>query len=92
MAFLTAIATLTEYGANPDFLTLFGAGIPRANLPTYPFQRQRHYPSTVPSRSENPPAQAAVPSNPSLVVDTSLYEVGQVRYSSLFVLTSTGAK
>ncbi|KAJ7808060.1 hypothetical protein B0H14DRAFT_3762854 [Mycena olivaceomarginata] len=82
LVFLTAFATLTEYGVNPDFLTLFGAGIPRASLPPYSFQCQRHYPSTVPSHSENPPAQAAVPSNPSLIVDTSLYEVGQVRYSS----------
>ncbi|KAF8180341.1 hypothetical protein K438DRAFT_1725600 [Mycena galopus ATCC 62051] len=72
LAFLTAIASLIEYGANPDFATLFGTEIPKTNvLPTYPFQRHRHWPSVVPSRSGHW-AQGATPS--SLVVDDTLYE------------------
>ncbi|KAF8125679.1 hypothetical protein K438DRAFT_1891701 [Mycena galopus ATCC 62051] len=39
LAFLTAVASLIDYGANPDFVTLFGTEIPKTNtLPTYPFQ------------------------------------------------------
>ncbi|KAJ7666829.1 hypothetical protein DFH06DRAFT_1040341 [Mycena polygramma] len=72
LAFLRAIASLTEYGANPDFARLFGAGIQKTNIPTYPFQRQRHYPSFVPSRSGN---FLAGPTTASLVVDESLYAV-----------------
>ncbi|KAF8216995.1 hypothetical protein K438DRAFT_1798123 [Mycena galopus ATCC 62051] len=74
LAFLTAIASLTEYGVNPDFVALFGREIPKTNiLPTYPFQRQRHWPSgVVPSRSSYPFAQGAAPS--SFVVDETLHE------------------
>ncbi|KAF8217001.1 hypothetical protein K438DRAFT_2007702 [Mycena galopus ATCC 62051] len=71
LAFLTAIASLTEYGANPDFVALFGREIPKTNmLPTYPFQRHRHWPSgAVPSLSSYPFAQGA-----ALVVDETLHE------------------
>jgi acyl transferase domain-containing protein len=78
LAFLTAFASLFEYGINPDFVKLFGKGIPKTNIPTYPFQRQRHYPSIVPSRSGLSSVQVADPTIPSLVVDQSLYEVGQI--------------
>ncbi|KAJ7482732.1 hypothetical protein FB451DRAFT_1235938 [Mycena latifolia] len=76
LAFLSAIANLTECGVNPDFLQLFGSGIPKTDLPTYPFQRQRHYPSFIPSRSIFSASQGLVkPSHPPLVVNESLYEV-----------------
>ncbi|KAF8217016.1 hypothetical protein K438DRAFT_2007710 [Mycena galopus ATCC 62051] len=71
LAFSTAIASLTEYGANPDFVALFGREIPKTNiLPTYPFKRHRHWPSgAVPSRSSYLLAQGA-----ALVVDKTLHE------------------
>ncbi|KAF8190650.1 hypothetical protein K438DRAFT_1970946 [Mycena galopus ATCC 62051] len=73
LAFLTAIASLVEYGASPDFASLFGTEIPKTNnLPTYPFQRHRHWPSVIPSRSGNSSAQVNAPS--SLVVDETLYK------------------
>ncbi|KAJ7644124.1 hypothetical protein FB45DRAFT_824078 [Roridomyces roridus] len=50
-AFLTALGSLIENGAHPQLLRLFGAHMPKINLPTYPFQRQRHWPDFVPSRS-----------------------------------------
>ncbi|KAJ7482780.1 hypothetical protein FB451DRAFT_1236033 [Mycena latifolia] len=76
LAFLSAIASLTECGVDPDFLQLFGTGIPKTDLPTYPFQRQRHYPSFIPSRSVFSAFQRlVVPSHPPLVVNENLYEV-----------------
>ncbi|KAF8207894.1 hypothetical protein K438DRAFT_1713428 [Mycena galopus ATCC 62051] len=72
LAFLTAVASLIDYGANPDFVTLFGTEIPKTNtLPTYPFQRQRHWPNVIPSRFGKTLAQSAMPA--SLVVDETLY-------------------
>ncbi|KAJ7760901.1 hypothetical protein DFH07DRAFT_1059948 [Mycena maculata] len=77
LAFLTAIASLTENGVNPNFVELFGTGIPTTNLPTYPFQRQRHYPDFVPSRSvfSSSIPGVATPSTPPLVVDETLFQV-----------------
>ncbi|KAK7033257.1 6-deoxyerythronolide-B synthase EryA1, modules 1 and 2 [Favolaschia claudopus] len=75
LAFLTAIAALTEYGINPDFTHIFDPTTPKINIPTYPFQRQRHYPNFIPSRS-NFGSSSPVPSNApsSLVVDDQLYK------------------
>ncbi|KAJ7127893.1 hypothetical protein C8R44DRAFT_616608 [Mycena epipterygia] len=76
LAFLAAIASLTEYGLNPDFIALFGTAIRKTSIPTYPFQRQRHYPTTIPSRSAfSSTVAVAVPSNPPFIVDEGLYEV-----------------
>ncbi|KAJ7040667.1 hypothetical protein C8F04DRAFT_1391530 [Mycena alexandri] len=75
LAFLTAIASLVEFGMNPDFTRLLGTGIPKTNLPTYPFQRQRHYPNSIPSRSTGSSVQVNTFTTPSLVVDESLFEV-----------------
>ncbi|KAJ7440338.1 polyketide synthetase [Mycena galericulata] len=73
-AFLTAIASLTEYGINPDFVALFGTEIRKLDLPTYPFQRQRHYPDFVPSRTlfSSSNNKSGIP---SLVVENALYGV-----------------
>ena len=54
-AFLNAIASLFEMGITPDFGELLAHrsqyGEHMSSLPTYPFQRQRYYPSSIPSRN-----------------------------------------
>jgi KR domain/Polyketide synthase dehydratase len=54
-AFLKAIASLFEMGITPDFGKLLAHrsryGGHMSSLPTYPFQRQRYYPSSIPSRN-----------------------------------------
>ncbi|KAJ7101451.1 hypothetical protein B0H15DRAFT_411968 [Mycena belliarum] len=75
LAFLSALAGLVECGVNPDFLKLFGTGIPKTNLPTYPFQRQHHYPNHIPSRGVFiAPHKRVAPRQSVLVVDESLYK------------------
>ncbi|KAJ7176732.1 hypothetical protein C8R46DRAFT_1077165 [Mycena filopes] len=73
LAFFTAIAALVELGMNLDFGRLLGSGIRKTGIPTYPFQRRRHYPNFIPSRSGA--ASAQVP--PYLVVDQRLFQVLQ---------------
>ncbi|KAJ7634663.1 hypothetical protein FB45DRAFT_909481 [Roridomyces roridus] len=90
LAFLSAIASLIECGVNPDVAALFGPGIPKTNLPSYPFQRQRFYPDVIPTRSLLYPTGSSTggtvtpltsedeisASPPStFVVDPSLFEV-----------------
>ena len=54
-AFLSAIALLFEMGITPDFGKLLAHksqyGGRMSSLPTYPFQRQRYYPTSIPSRN-----------------------------------------
>ncbi|KAJ6632258.1 hypothetical protein B0H10DRAFT_1771537 [Mycena sp. CBHHK59/15] len=76
LAFLTAIASLIENGVNPNLLVLFGTGTPKTAIPTYPFQRQRHYPDYIPSRSGPPASQViSTPSSDRFIVDRDLCEL-----------------
>ena len=77
-AFLNAIATLFEAGITPDFSKLLAQyrsqyGGRMTSLPTYPFQRQRYYPTSIPSRNlpsfSSPfPPVVSQNNNPSSVV------------------------
>lgn len=54
VAFLQAIVSLFEAGVAPDFEKLFARNsfhLRRTSIPTYPFQRQRHFPDFIPSRN-----------------------------------------
>lgn len=53
-AFLISIAHLFEYGVTPDLSRVFSKLLDatKIQVPTYPFQRQRHYPTYIPSRSK----------------------------------------
>ncbi|KAJ7768218.1 hypothetical protein B0H16DRAFT_1686400 [Mycena metata] len=91
LAFLSAIASLVEFGINVDFTRLLGSGTPKTNLPTYPFQRQRHYPNFIPSRSTGSFVHVSACKTPSLVVDESLFEVlNDHRINGDIVLPASG--
>ncbi|KIM43996.1 hypothetical protein M413DRAFT_372839 [Hebeloma cylindrosporum] len=54
VAFLQAIVSLFAAGVAPDFEKLFTRNsfhLKRTIIPTYPFQRQRHFPDFIPSRN-----------------------------------------
>lgn len=54
VAFLQAIGSLFEAGVALDFEKLFARNsfhLRRTTIPTYPFQRQRHFPDFIPSRN-----------------------------------------
>ncbi|KAJ3503195.1 hypothetical protein NLJ89_g8542 [Agrocybe chaxingu] len=48
---LKAMAFAFEHGATPDFSGFFPDALTKTRIPTYPFQRQRHYPAHPPSRT-----------------------------------------
>jgi acyl transferase domain-containing protein len=51
IAFLECLASLFESGVTLDFALLYDkADFVKVKLPTYPWQRERHYPNYVPSR------------------------------------------
>jgi len=52
-AFLKSIAALFEHGVAVELSKLFpvSSSLKKISIPTYPFQRQRHYPTSVPSRN-----------------------------------------
>ncbi|PPQ97453.1 hypothetical protein CVT26_002801 [Gymnopilus dilepis] len=57
LAFLRGIALLFEQGVTPNFEKLLQGSRSRGrkiSVPTYPFQKQRHYPECIPSRSHVP--------------------------------------
>ncbi|CAA7264466.1 unnamed protein product [Cyclocybe aegerita] len=58
-ALLKAMAFAFEHGATLDFSRFFPGALTKTRIPTYPFQRQRHYPAYPPSRtgSQNTIAQ-----------------------------------
>lgn len=61
-ALLEAVAVLFENNVALNFSKLFGERASRysmTNVPTYPFQRQHHYPATLPSRNAGTAIQAA---------------------------------
>ena len=53
-AFLKSIAALFEYGVAVELFKLFHVSSPfkKVSIPTYPFQRQRYYPTSAPSRNK----------------------------------------
>ena len=56
VAFLQAIVSLFAAGVAPDFEKLFARNsfhLKRTTIPTYPFQRQRHFPDVIPSRNSD---------------------------------------
>lgn len=80
-ALLDALGILFENNIAPNFLELFGEShilYSKASLPTYPFQRQRHYPSCIASRSSGSLVKAELRSAPQpdvLSLDRALYDV-----------------
>ncbi|KDR66938.1 hypothetical protein GALMADRAFT_232329 [Galerina marginata CBS 339.88] len=85
-AFLRAIALLFESAVTPNFERLFSRSPLRFSkiaIPSYPFQRQRHYPDSIPSRNRQPSAPLIL--NSSLPIPNRLvqFEVNQVLYDLL---------
>lgn len=74
VAFLSAIGGLFEHGVDIDIVKLYSEHeLPysKTNIPTYPFQRQRHYPSYIASRNVLvPPTTSVTPSKPAKSLDT----------------------
>lgn len=85
--FLKAIASLFESGLSPNLKALFSQRPIKhttTDIPTYPYQRQRHYPSYIASRNVDPleklrPGNETQPSFttrvPDFVVDQSLCDM-----------------
>jgi len=81
-AFLNAIASLFQMGITPDFGNLLAHkshyGGHMSSLPTYPFQRQRYYPTSIPSRNSPSVLPPITQPNPSVIhfnVDQSLCDL-----------------
>ena len=87
VAFLQAIVSLFAAGVVLDFEKLFAGNsfhLRRTTIPTYPFQRQRHFPDFIPSRnSEAIQRRHTAKSEPSpetthtipFIVDQGLYDL-----------------
>jgi acyl transferase domain-containing protein len=64
-AFLGCLASLFELGVTPNLSILYDkAGYSKVRLPTYPWQRERHYPNFIPSRRKMSPVNGALPTTP----------------------------
>ncbi len=68
-AFLKSIAALFEHGVAVELSKLFhvSSSLEKVSIPTYPFQRQRYYPTSVPSRNKLKFSKA--------IVETSLRKI-----------------
>lgn len=80
-AYLEAIASLFEHGVKVNLEKLLSKGPSlgkRRPLPTYPFQRQRHYPDFVPSR-KNGRVTARSLAVPNVRVDAQSPMMGDVQ-------------
>lgn len=83
LAFLGALAGLFQNNVTPDFLKLYeerGERFTKTTIPNYPFQRQRHYPAFIPSRTASSPhikSESATTEIPTehLVVDQPLCDL-----------------
>ena len=85
---LTAAAEAHTSGLDVDWGALLrGAGARRVDLPTYPFQRSRYWPETVPATPAAAPAPRAGRSQPSADGDTATVDaLGLVRTLSAQIL------
>jgi len=85
-AFLRAISLLFESGVTPNFEKLFSRSplrLTKIAIPTYPFQRQRHYPDSIPSRTRKSPAPLTFKA-PLQIPNLSVqFEVNQALYDLL---------
>ncbi|KAJ6610193.1 hypothetical protein B0H10DRAFT_1883603 [Mycena sp. CBHHK59/15] len=83
LAFLNALAALFENNVTPDFSKLYeecAERFTKTTIPCYPFQRQRHYPTFIPSRTAVAARTTSVESAPqdipvaTLPVDQALVD------------------
>ncbi|KAF9012766.1 hypothetical protein BDQ17DRAFT_1420105 [Cyathus striatus] len=76
-AFLQAVASLFENNVSFDLKKLYHerGKFTKTNIPTYPFQRQRHYPDFIPSRNQEQKMQFTPRTTHLLSVDQSLLDL-----------------